>query len=77
MAEVEPPHGLTAGILNPEQFGILDYGPGRRGIGGMSWLPWPGRKRLPLHRRDREPRSLARTDPAGSGKSASVWEPVA
>jgi hypothetical protein len=49
---------------------------GARGSGGMSWLPSPGNVRLPLHRRDRERRSLARTDPAGRGKSAWVRKPV-
>jgi hypothetical protein len=47
-----------------------------RGSGGMSWLPRTARERLPPHRRDRERRSLARSDPAGRGASASVREPV-
>jgi hypothetical protein len=46
-----------------------------RESGGMSF-PRPRRERLPLHRRDRKRRSLARTDPAGRGKPASVREPV-
>jgi hypothetical protein len=45
-----------------------------RGSGGMSWLPSSGDVRLPLHRRDRERRSLA--DPARRGKSAWVRKPV-
>jgi hypothetical protein len=30
VAEMEPPHGLTARILHPEGFGVLNDGPGRR-----------------------------------------------
>jgi hypothetical protein len=47
-----------------------------RGSGGMLLLHPSGAGPSPLHRRNRERRSLARTDPAGRGKSASVREPI-
>ena len=43
---------------------------------GMSSLLSSGRAPLPLHRRNRERRSLARADPAGRGASAWIGQPV-
>jgi hypothetical protein len=43
VAEIEPPHGLTAGLLDPERFGVFDDGPGQRetSVGHCPGLPRP------------------------------------